>query len=70
VKKIEQACGSFKLNAAGRIKMEGPAVMHETGRSFIDTEFLPIDRSINGGEEGDMTDRLVHWRRIREFMVS
>jgi hypothetical protein len=39
------------------------------GNNFIDTSFAPVERSIFDAAKGQPFDRLVHWRRPREFML-
>ena len=39
-----------------------------TGSSYIDVDFRPVDRSIFDPKKGQGFDRIVHWRRPRDFM--
>ncbi len=40
-----------------------------TGNNYIDINFPPIDRSIQDPSKGQAFDRVVHWRRPRDFML-
>jgi hypothetical protein len=41
----------------------------KTGTNFIDVDFPPVDRSVFDPSKGQPFDRMVHWRRPREFMI-
>ena len=41
-----------------------------TGTNFIDFDFPPCDKSIFDPSRGQAFDRLVHWRRPRDFMIA
>ena len=44
--------------------------IRKNGTNFIDIDFLPTDSSINDPSQGQAFDRLVQWRRPRDFMVA
>ena len=41
----------------------------KAGTNFVDISFLPLDKSIFDPSKGQPFDRIVHWRRPREFMI-
>lgn len=43
--------------------------IRKSGTNFIDVDFMPEEKSIQDPSKGQPFDRLVHWRRSREFML-
>ena len=37
--------------------------------NFIDIDFPPTDASVHDPKKGKAFDRIVHWRRPRDFMI-
>ena len=58
---------NFPLRTATHDEIK--AHIRQTGTNFIDVEFPPVDSSVQDPRQGHSFDRLLHWRRPREFML-
>lgn len=68
MREAEVNWGNFPLRIASQdlIKQH----IKKTGTNFVDISYLPVDRSIFDPAKGQPFDRLVHWRRPRDFMQA
>lgn len=66
IEKAKEDWGNFPLRVASHDQILSH--IKKTGSNFIDITFPPTDKAICDPSKGQLFDRVVHWRRPREFM--
>lgn len=67
ISKAQEQWKQFPLEIASQDAIK--AQIKKNGENFIDTTFLPHDNSVFDAANGQAFDRVIHWRRPRDFML-
>jgi hypothetical protein len=66
--KAEEQWAKFPLETASVEEIR--AQIKKNGENFIDIHFPPQDSSVFNASLGQAFDRVIHWRRPRDFMLG